>query len=201
MVAMHLHGVFPDMKLPSLIFSSLSLLCAHTVRGADATTPVDYTQRNQPYAPAATVTPEKKELPRADSVQEKRVEKTTVDKKQAAVGDRRAAITVEETREKSVREKQSSRPEATEQPMSAFNHRDATITTSAETKTPQKVAKYQDSLAAASVSNMARFPAMDGATTAKINRFVFRKNSSDASPVTADAAVTPAGGNNQPVRK
>lgn len=189
------------MKLPSRLLPSLSLLCAITVRGADATAPVDYTQRNQPFAPAATVAPEKKDLSRADHVQEKRVETGTVEKKPASVGDRRAAITVEESREKTVREKQSTRPEAKEQPMSAFNHRDASITTGAEMKAPPKVAKYQDSLAAASVSNMARFPAMDGATTAKINRFVFRKNSADASPVTADAAVTPAGGANQPVRK
>jgi hypothetical protein len=188
------------MKLSSVIVASVSAFLVSAACGADATTPVDYTQRNTPFAPAATVTPEKKELPRADAVQDKRVEKTTVDKKPAAVGDRRAPITVEETQEKNVREKNSSRPEKIEQPMSAFNHRDATITTAADTKKPPTVAKYQDSLAAASASNMARFPALDRATTAKINRFVFLKNSPDPTPLTTDAAVTPAGGAN-PVRK
>ena len=188
------------MKLSSVIAASVGALIVSAACGADATTPVDYTQRNAPFAPAGTVTPEKKELPRADSVQEKRVEKTTVEKPTAAVGDRRAPISIEETRDKQVREKSSSRPETTEQPMSRFNHRDATITTAADTQKPPTVAKYQDSLAAASASNMARFPALDRATTAKINRFVFLKNGPEPTPLTADAAVTPAAGAN-PVRK
>ncbi len=186
------------MKLPSLILASVSLLGAIGARGADATSPIDLTQRNQPFAPAATVTPDKKTLPRADAVQEKRVEKDLVAKKPSAVGDDRAAITIEETNEKKVREKESRRPGKVEQPMSRFNHRDAAIVPANETKKPPMVAKYQDSLAAASASNMARFPALDRATTAKINRFVFLKNSPDPSPVTADAAVTPAGGANRP---
>lgn len=180
------------MKSSRFIAASLGLLGAPAVRSADATAPVDYTQRNQPFAPAATVTPDKKELPRADAVQGKRVEKTTVDKQPAAVGDRRAPIAVEETRDKNVREKNSSRPETVAQPMNAFNHRDASITTAADTKKPPLVAKYQDSLAAASVSNMARFPALDRATTAKINRFVFRKNAPDGAAITQDAPVTRA---------
>jgi len=188
------------MKLSSLIAASLSLLGATAARSADATAPVDYTQRNQPFAPAATITPDKKDLPRADGVQERRVDKTTVEKKPAAVGDRRAPIVIEETRDKNIREKNSSRPEVVAQPMSAFNHRDASITTAADTKKPPLVAKYQDSLAAASVSNMARFPAMDRATSAKINRFVFRKNAPDAAALTSDAAVTPAAGGS-PLRK
>jgi hypothetical protein len=171
------------------------------MRGADATAPVDYTQRNAPFAPAATVTPQKKELPRADSVQEKRVEKAAVDKTAAAVGDRRAAIAVEEARDKNVREKTSSRPESFTQTMSAFNHRDATLTTGADVRKPPMVAKYQDSLTAASASNMARFPALDGATTAKINRFVFRKNAPDSTALTGDAPVTPAAGGSAPLRK
>jgi hypothetical protein len=55
------------------------------------------------------------------------------------------------------------------------------------------VAKYQDGLAAASAANLARFPADGAATTAKVNRFVFRKNGAEASPVTAGAPVTKAG--------
>jgi len=183
------------MKLPSLIVvASLSLAGWFPLRAADSTQPVDLTQRNDPFAPAATIAPEKKDLSRADAVQDKRVEKTTLDKKPAALGDRRAAISVEVARDKNIREKDSHRPETVEQPMNAFNHRDAAITTASDTKKPPLVAKYQDSLAAASVTNMARFPALDRATTAKINRFVFRKNSPDPAPVTGDAVVTPAAG-------
>ena len=62
-------------------------------------------------------------------MQDKRVETTTVDKEIAAIGDRRAAIKVEETRDKNIQEKKSSRPEAVGQSMSQFNHREAAITT------------------------------------------------------------------------
>ena len=181
------------MNLPGVItLASLSLIGPGIARAADATTPVDYTQRNTLFAATATIVPDKKALQRDDAVQDKRVEKTTFDKQPAAVGDRRAAIDVEETREKTVREKNTHRPEATEQSLSQFNHRLAPMATAAETKTPPLVVKYQDSLTSATASNMARFPALDGATTAKLNRFVFRKNSPE--PVAAGAVVTPAGG-------
>lgn len=181
------------MKLPSLIaVASLSFIVGTGVRAADATTPVDYTQRNAPFAPAASVTPAKKDLQRDEVVQDKRVEPTTIDKKSAAIGDRRAAISVEEARDKSVREKKSSRPETAEQSMSSFNHREAGIATGSDTKKPPTVAKFQDSLTAASASNMARFPALGDATTAKINRFVFRKNPAEASAVTGNAPAVRA---------
>ena len=41
---------------------------------------------------------------------------------------------------------------------------------------------------------MARFPALDRATGAKINRFVFRKNAPDTAVALDGAAVTPAAG-------
>ena len=122
------------------------------------------------------------------------MEKTTIEKKPAAVGDRRSPIDVQETREKFVREKDSHRPEPAERAMSQFNHRESAIATATTTSKPSIVAKYQDSLTAASASNMARFPALDRATTAKINRFVFRKNAPDSPSLTGDASVTPAGG-------
>jgi hypothetical protein len=183
------------MKFPGLIIASLSMLGISALRGADATAPVDYTQRNQPYAPGTSaVLPEKKDLPRDAAVQDKRVEKNTVDRQPAAVGARRAAVDVQETREKNLREVNSHRPEAAGQSMSALNRREAPIATATDTWKPPLVAKYQDSLAAASTSNMARFPALGAATAAKINRFVFRKNTPEPAVVTGDATVTSAGG-------
>jgi hypothetical protein len=41
---------------------------------------------------------------------------------------------------------------------------------------------------------MARFPAVDRATNAKINRFVFRRNPGEGAPATDGATVTPAAG-------
>lgn len=88
------------------------------------------------------------------------MDKTVVDKPAAAIGDRRAAIELQETRDKNIRDKNSQRPETIDRTMSALNHREATISTANEsTMKPQMVVKYQDSLTSASATNMARFPA------------------------------------------
>lgn len=161
---------------------------------ADATTPVDYTQRNTPFAPAGNVTPGKKTPETNEALQEKRVEKTTIEKETSPLGERRAAIEMKEAQEKNVRAKDARKPEVKDQKKSAFDHRNAAISTSGDQTKPPTVAKYQDSLAAASASNMARFPALDDATSAKINRFVFRKNPPDAQSGVGDSRVVPAAG-------
>ncbi len=183
------------MTLPGLIaIASLTLTGAASVWAADATTPVDYTQRNAPFTPGANVTPEKKSPETNATVQDKRVDKNVVDKKTSPLGDRRAPIDLTEAREKNVREKESRRPEKIEQPTSAFNHRESRYSTADDTKKPPTVSKYQDSLTSASATNMARFPAMDGATSGKINRFVFRKNGAAPSVALEGTPVTPAAG-------
>ncbi|MCX6955825.1 MAG: hypothetical protein NTV51_27080 [Verrucomicrobia bacterium] len=183
------------MKLPGfIVLASLTLTGAMTARAADATAPVDYTQRNTPYAPAASVSPEKK-APEPDAkVQEKRVDKTVVDKKPAAVGDRRAAIDTKEAREKNVREKDSHTPEKVDQPTSAYNQRESSLTPGANVTRLPMIAKYQDSLTASNVTTTSRTTATDRATAAKINRFVYRKNAPDTSVALEGASVTPAAG-------
>lgn len=170
-------------------------------RAADATTPIDYTQRNAPFAPAPAAPPPKQSPEVNATVQRKRVEPPTIEKPAAALGDRRAPLAVEETRAKTVREKQSRRPEGEEQPISPFNHKPAPLTTDASTTKPATVAKYQDSLAAATPwgpgaasGNTPRFSAADPAAAAKINRFVFRKNPAEPAPSAPGAPVTPAAG-------
>jgi hypothetical protein len=172
------------------------------LHAADATSPVDPAQRNAPFAPAATVSADK-QAPAANldsRVQERRYEAPTVERKTSPLAGQRSAIDVQEARDKKVREKHSQRPTADEQPLSDYNHRLAGYSTGADTTKPPTVAKYQDSLTAASASNMARFPAIDQAATAKINRFVFRKNPAEAQSLVEGAAVVPAGGGSS-VRK
>jgi hypothetical protein len=161
---------------------------------ADATSPIDYTQRNGALTPAPTPGAEKKKPAINSSVQEKRVEKPAVEKKISPLRDRQAAVEVTEAKPKQVREKDSHRPEVIEQEKSRFNHQTAAIATGSDTTKPPMVARYQDSLTAATATNMARFPAMDRGATAKINRFVFRKNPPEASPVASGVVVPAAGG-------
>jgi len=183
------------MKFPCLIvLAFLAPGGLATGRAADATRPVDYAQRDTAFAAAATVTPDTKTPQLDTALQDRRVEPITIDKKPSALGDRRAAIDVQEARDKTVREKDSHRPEADERTMSAFNHRESSITTGAEAKKPELVSKYQSSLTAASASNMARYPAVGAATAAKINRFVFRKNAPDSAVALDGAPATPAAG-------
>lgn len=183
------------MKLSGLLLcAGLALAGWSTGWAADATSPIKPNERNTPFAAAPSVTPEKKEPETNPKVQEKRVDKNVVEKVPAAVGDRRAAITVEETREKNVREKNARSPERVEQPMSVFNHRESAMATGANTSKPQTVAKYQDGMTSASATNMSRFPAIDPSTAAKINRFIFRKNAPDSSVALEGATHTPAAG-------
>lgn len=190
------------MRSPPLAFFAIVCAAAFSARAADATRPVDPAQRNTSYAPAATVTPES-QVPTANTnarVQERKFETSKVDLQTSPLAGQRAAVDVKEGREKNVREKESRPPERKEQPVSAYNHRESRISTGAGTTRPPTVAKYQDSLTAASASNMARFPALDGATNAKINRFVFRKNPTESQGVQVGAVVTPAAGGS-PIQK
>ncbi|MEO5960266.1 MAG: hypothetical protein ABIZ49_07665, partial [Opitutaceae bacterium] len=191
-------GHFWPRVLPMKLFrvvalASLSLAPAAS-RAAEATSPLDPAQRNAAFSPAATVTPAVQTPQSNRAVQDRRVETSVREKLPAAVGDRRAPIGLQEAEQKRVQEKQSQRPRVVDVPASAFNHRTAAISTAASTKDFPRVAKYQDSLTAASATNMARFPASGPATVTTINRFVFRKNAPESPPVAANAVVVPAGG-------
>jgi hypothetical protein len=185
------------MKRSGPVALAILVLLPVAGRMADATAPVDYTNRNEAFAPAATVQPAAKAPTVNSTLQNRAVDKTMVDKSMSAICDRRAAIDVGETRDKTVHTPDSRRREVVTEPMSPLNHRMGPFDTGADTTKPALVSKYQDSLTAASASNMARFPALDHATAAKINRFVFRKNPPGAS-APAVAPVIRAGGDAAP---
>lgn len=182
------------MKRFGFAFFASCFACLGVVRAADATTPIDYTERNTPFAPGATAQPDARKPQRNETTQHKRVTPPTVTKQPAALGDQRAAIDVDETRAKVIREKDARTPEKLEQPKSRFDQQRARFSTSDTTSKPPTVAKYQDSLTAASASNMARFPALSSATSAKVNRFVFRKNGGELMESPSRGSVTPAAG-------
>jgi len=195
--------VYAMKNLSHLLVCGLSL-GALGAWAADATSTLDYTQRNSEFAPGATppITAEK-QTPQTqvnEGVQAKRFDKTVVAKPMAVVGERRAPIEMKETRGKLIIEKETRRPEKIVPPTSTYNQRMAPIATGTDTLKPPLVAKYQDSLSAASTTNMARFPAMDRTATATINRFVFRKNPAEAAGSGIASAVTPAAGGSE-IRK
>jgi len=174
----------------------LLALASAGARCADATTPFDPAQRNQPFAPVSGAAPESSAPAEKlnSRVQESRVAPPSVDRKESNLGSRRAPVETSEAREKSMVEKNIRTPEAIRPKMSRLDHQPSSRSTAEETRRPPMVARFQDSLEAASAGNMARFPALNGATTAKINRFVFRKNNVEPDRVLSDAPVTPAAG-------
>ncbi len=194
-------GVRFALKPIGVCVVALGAACGFPLRAANATAPVDAAQRNTPFATGTAVAPAVRTPETAAGLQDRRVNPAVVDKKTSPLGERRAAVEMAETHPKDVRDKETVEKQlAPTPPRSAFDHRQAGMSTAADTTTPPKVAKYQDSLTAASASNMARFPAADRATAAKINRFVFRKNPADTGAVTTGAAVTPAAGGGSPGR-
>ena len=181
------------MRRPSVVFFASFLLCC-AARAADATSPIDYTDRNVPFTPGGNVQPNKRTPEINQATQQKRVTPPTVEKQQSAIGERRAAIDMTESRDKVVHEKEVRTPEKLEQPKTGFDQQRARITTAGNTNKPPTVSKYQDSLVAASASNMARYPAVSAKTSTKVNRFVFRKNGGELSDAPSRASVTPAAG-------
>lgn len=168
-------------------------------RAADATRPIDSTNRNTPFAPEAGVKPPVQSPAVVEGIQGKRVAPGVVEQKSSPLGDRRAAIDVNEARPKTVQPKASKSPEASVPTRNALGEKRSEIATSTQVNPPH-VAKYQESLVAASATNMARFPAVGADTTAKLNRFVFRKNAGEPVDSPLGAPINPAAGGS-PVRK
>lgn len=175
-------------------------LCVAAARGATATQPIDHTERNTSLAPTNTVRPDTRRPEIEETVQQKRVTPATIDKKPAAVGDRKSPLAIKETQEKTMFEKDIRATEKLEQPRSAFNQQRARISVSGDTTKPPMVAKYQDSLTASNAISTARLPAVSSNATAKINRFVFRKNGGELANTPQRATAVPAAGGSAPTK-
>src|SRR5688572_24839005 len=99
------------MKPSTLVAAVILGLFSGYAGAADATTPIDYTQRNGPYAPVESVTSQKQKPAANSSVQEKRVNLPVLEKKESSLRGRETAIEVKEAHPKNVRIKDSHRPE------------------------------------------------------------------------------------------
>jgi len=147
---------------------------------AATATPVNSTPAATPYTTPAAVAPAHRPPEVRHSIRDREIEKQVLPTSPSPPGDRPAALDPTDTLSLPVQAKQVRVPETLPRAASAFDHRLAAISTSGDTHAlPPTVAKYQDGLRAASAANLARFPAVGRATTAKINRFVFRKNVPD----------------------
>ena len=176
----------------SVVLASMCVIFSGS-HAANATRPIDYTERNATFAPDATLNPTTRAPVIANEIQRKRVDPPMVDQATVPAGESSAPLDVVESRDKLVQPKVTLSPEKTAPELSALGKKRSGITV-ANTMNPPLVAKYQDSLVAASAANTAHFAALDRRTTATINRFVFRKNGSDPSGSAIGAPVVPAAG-------
>jgi hypothetical protein len=189
----------------------LLVLSAVLPLGARAADPsqIDASKQNSQLAP----TPESADTPlspgreanqrsffRNDRVQDQRF--TTpdlVERKDAAISDRRAAIDTTEKREKTIIDRKDfPKPEVRDREMFHRDGEKARIQPKGDmVKSYDKVSKYQSRMTDADTAAAQRAPKLEKRTTfEKLNRFVFKRNapgSADGKPV-----VTPAAGGSTP---
>lgn len=183
----------PPLPLVPVVLAAL--VAVSSVR-ADDPSKVDATKRSESFAPPATaVEPEKREMPRAEVLEERRAPTAEkVEKDTAAVAERRAAVDVTESREKTIIEKKARpKPEAPPRDVNRWSGEKARIQPS-DTKTkPELVERYQGRMKDATAAASQQKPQLEKrATFSSLNRFIFRRNQSEG-----DTAV-PAGGAPQP---
>jgi hypothetical protein len=122
-----------------------------------------------------------------------------IERKDAALGERRAPIEVTETREKNIVERKDfPKPEVRERKMNRHDRQKAAIQPEGDQlKTYDKVSKFQNRMTDASAASSQRLPKMEKRITfEKLNRFMFKRNgpgSEDGKPM-----VTPAAGGSTP---
>jgi hypothetical protein len=103
-----------------------------------------------------------------------------IGRKDAAVGDKRAAIDITETREKNIVDRKDyPKPEVREREMNNHDGEKSSIQPKGDQVIAyDKVSKYQSRMADADSGQFQRKPSLEKRTTfEKLNRFVFKRNS------------------------
>lgn len=181
------------MKLPGIALAvAASWSCALPAVRADATSPVDYTRRNEALAPAASLAPEIRSPATNRIATSRPLDFTVTAPESSPLGDRRAPVEIAETHPKTIVAPAVRAPEAAVRPSTstrnAFDRRRAAISTAGDAVHPPLVAKYQSGLAAGGGIQVGHLPALAPGASATINRFVFRHNRPVPDPAAAPAA-------------
>jgi hypothetical protein len=152
-------------------------------------------QRNTTFAPSGSITPDKRTPEGNATLQDKRFNSPElIERKDAAIADKRAPFAVEETREKEIYDRKDyPKPEVRDRETYARDGEKSRIQPKGDMiKKYDMAAKYQDRIKDAPNSGLQRSPTLEKRTTFdRINRFVFRRNGPGQG---ADTGVTAAGG-------
>jgi hypothetical protein len=176
------HGLF--------IFAAVILVGPVALVAADAAK-VDYTQRNESFAPAAGVQAEKRSPELNRALQDRRVAPSVTNPAGSVPGERRSPIDLVEARDKRVLTPDTQRPAVRAPELSPFDHRESRFKTVDSAGKPKLVTRYQDAINAANATTQKRSLALGADTAARVNRCVFRRYS--ATPAATTGAVPAAG--------
>jgi hypothetical protein len=196
------------MRVTPLLFIAVSAVLPLGLRAEDPAR-VDPAQRNTQLAP----TPESADTPlsperesnqrtffRNEVVQDQRFNAPDkIERKDAAVGDKRAAIDMTEKREKTIVDRKDfPKPEVRERQINRHDGEKANIQPSGDMiKSYDKVTKYQSRMADADSGQFQRQPTLEKRMSFdKLNRFIFRRNGPGSE--NGSAMVTPAAGGPAP---
>lgn len=141
------------------------------------------------------VLPENKPLERNEVLMDKRFDTQTVERKDAIIGERRSAITVEEGREKKLFVTPDRKEyDVIERKESVWNGKQSRFSTSEDAYRSKVATRFQEKIGEASPVTREVKPAISQRTTFdKVNRFVFRKNGDQRIRVNAAGAEGAAG--------
>lgn len=156
---------------------------------------LDTSKRARVSTEEKVVLPENKPIERNEVLMDKRVETETVPHKEAAVGDRRSSIAVEETRDKELYVTPDPKKyDVVERKESPWAGKKSRYSTSEDAYRSKVAIRFQDKIGDASPIGKGVKPFTSQRTTFdKINRFVFRKNSDQAVSVTTAGSGRPGG--------
>jgi hypothetical protein len=181
------------MKLPGIALAvAVGWFCARSAAAADVTAPIDYTRRNEAFAPAPSVAPDIRRPVERRTLEDTPRSFPVSSPSPGPLGDRRAPISVTETSPKSVAVSDPLHPDASAPTMSALEYRRAPILPGTHAVKPPLVEKYQAALSPRGAIRVVRLPALAPDATAAIDRFVFRHNQPVPASATATAAASGA---------
>lgn len=155
---------------------------------------LDTTKRARTSTEQKAVLPEQVPMQKNDVLQERRVEREVMPRRDALVGERRSTITVEEEREKEMfRTPDRPQYEQIESKDSPWAGKQSRFSTAEDGYRSRVATRFQDKIGDASPINSKATPVIEQRTTfSRINRFAFRKNADQTIEATTAGSERPA---------
>lgn len=155
---------------------------------------LDTTKRARTSTEQKAVLPEQVPMQKNDVLQERRVEREVMPRRDALVGERRSTITVEEEREKEMfRTPDRPQYEQIERKDSPWAGKQSRFSTAEDGYRSRVATRFQDKIGDASPINSKATPVIEQRTTfSRINRFAFRKNADQTIEATTAGSERPA---------